>query len=284
MANGGAPPCCIRCSEFERAGSYCRLLAAPTLENRRQLLTMPCDVQRLLTLRFRPYGEDVAREAIVLWLSPGWNPEDVARSFGRAPRDARLWLTSWPYLYLGRTSVRRVQQDRIDRGGDGPPGEPPGAPRPDPTMALRVARALDRVRRVDPVSHAMLLDFLQDRFDVERWRGLLGVNEATITDRKYLGIYRYAGYFHEVLENVQPHEAAMALATRRFAPGEPDDRSALEATRAALRAPELSMNDWRARYHDGALRSLALLGASDALGPEAMAHLGTAFRRVLRID
>ena len=284
MANGGAlPPCCVRCSEFERAGGYCRLLAAPTLENRKQLLTMPCDVQRLLTIRFRAYGEDVAREAIVLWLSPGWNPDDVARSFGHAPRDARLWLTSWPYLYLGRTSVRRVQQERVERGGE-PQGELPGAPRPDPTMALRVARALDRVHRVDPVSHAMLIDFLQDRFDAGRWRGLLGVSEATVTDRKYLGIYRYAAYFHEVLESVQPHEAAMALATRRFAPGEPDDREALEATRAALRAPDLSMNDWKARYREGALQSLSLLGANDALGAEAMAHLGTAFRRVLRVD
>ncbi|MCC6552029.1 MAG: hypothetical protein IT372_03275 [Polyangiaceae bacterium] len=283
MANGGAPPCCTRCGEFDRAGGYCRLLAAPTLDNRRRLLTMPCDVQRLLTQRFRAYGEDVAREAILLWLSPGWGTEDVARSFGRAPRDARLWLTSWPYLYLGRTAVRRVQQERAERGGE-PPGELPAPPRPDPSMALRVARALDRVHRVDPVSHAMLLDFLRDRFDARRWCALLECSEATVTDRKYLGIYRYAAYFHEVLESVQPQEAAMALAARRFSPGDPDDGEALDATRAALRAPELSMGDFRARYREGALRSLALLGAPDALGPEAMAHLGTAFRRVLRVD
>jgi hypothetical protein len=130
----------------------------------------------------------------------------------------------------------------------------------------------------------MLLDFLYDRFDAARWGALLQVSEATVTDRKYLGLYRYAAYFHEVLESVQPHEAAMALATRRFAPGDPTDKDALEATRAALRSPELSMNAWRAAYREGALRSLALLSAPDALGPEAMGQLGTAFRRVLRVD
>src|SRR5262245_8373713 len=114
MANGGAPPCCVGCGEFERTSGYCKLLAAPTLDNRRQLLTMPCNVQRLLSQRFRSYGEDVAQDAVLVWLSPQWNPEDIARSFGRAPRDARIWLTSWPYFYLGRTSVRRLFKERSE--------------------------------------------------------------------------------------------------------------------------------------------------------------------------
>jgi hypothetical protein len=271
----------LRCGELDRGAGGCRLLAAPTLDNRRRLLTMPCDVQRLLAQRFRAYGEDVARDALLVWLSPGWNPEDIARSFGQAPRDARLWLTSWPYFYLGRTAVRRQQKERAERGGGG--GHPIAA-RPDPALAMRLTRALDRVHRVDPVSHAMLVDFLQDRFDAGRWRALLGCSDATVTDRKYLGLYRYAAYFHEVLERVQPHAAAVALATRRFAPGDPTDRTALEATRAALGQPEMSMNAWRATYREGALQSLSLLGAREALGPDIMAELGTAFRRVLRVD
>lgn len=283
MANGGAPPCCTRCGELDPAQGSCRLLAAPSLDNRRRLLAMPCAVQSLLAQRFRAYGEDVVQEAIVAWLSPAFQPEDILRSFGGAPRDARLWLTSWPYYYLGRNAVRRVQQERARRGEL--PGVEPRSPAPhDPALALRVVGALDRVHRVDPVSHAMLLDFLHDRFDPARWGALLECSLATVTDRKYLGIYRYTAYFHEVLERVQPHEAAVALSTRRFSPGDPGDREALEATRAALAQPALTLGAWRSYYREGALRSLALLGASEALGPETMSQVGTAFRRVLRVD
>jgi len=116
------------------------------------------------------------------------------------------------------------------------------------------------------------------------WRDMLGCSEATVTDRKYLGLYRYAAYFHEVLERVQPHAAAIALATRRFSPGDPDDRRALSATRAALGQPELALSAWRSSYREGATRSLTLLGAPEALGPEVMAEVGAAFRRVLRVD
>src|SRR5262249_50869525 len=159
----------------------------------------------------------------------------ITRSYGEAPRDARLWLSSWPYFYLGRTAVRRFHQERARRGAaDALPTE--AAPS-DPALALRVAGALDRVHRVDPVSHAMLLDFFYDRFDPARWCTLLDCSEATVTDRKYLGIYRYAAYFYDVLEHITPHEAAVALSARRFSPGEPNDRAALSATRIALDDP-----------------------------------------------
>ncbi len=105
-----------------------------------------------------------------------------------------------------------------------------------------------------------------------------------MTDRKYLAIYRYAVYFHEVIELVAPHAAAVALSARRFAPGEPTEHAALETTRQALQTPDLALPAWRQLYREGAARSLALLGAPDALGEEAMAGLGTAFGRVLRID
>jgi hypothetical protein len=59
----GPPPCCTGCAACDRADKVCALLADPTSENRRSLLTMPCDVQRLLALRFRAYAPDVAREA-----------------------------------------------------------------------------------------------------------------------------------------------------------------------------------------------------------------------------
>ncbi len=282
--DSGVPACCEGCDEHGGPGAGCRLLAEPTLEHRHRLLTMPCDVQRLVRLRFRGYGEDVAAEALVAWLSPAWAAEDVVRSFGHAPRDARLWLGAWPYLYLGRDAVRRLHRERERAAAAaGSPPEPP-ASRADPHLATRVLRALDKVRRVDAVGYAMLLEFVRDRFSPSTWQKLLACSEATVTDRKYLGIYRYAVYFHEVLESVEPHEAAVALSTRRFAPGEPGDRAALEATRAALADPGLGLAAWRSLYREGALHSLALLAAPEALGSEVMSQVSTAFRRVLRVD
>jgi hypothetical protein len=279
----GVPPCCAGCSEYERDDGVCRLIADPTLPNRRRLLTMPCDVQRLLELRFRAYGPDVAREALVAWLSPTWDPDDISLSYGKAHRDARLWLGGWPYLYLGRNAVRRVHRD----GERMEPGDREDAvePRPtDPVLGLRMERALEMVRRVDAVGYAMLLDFLRDRFDAQAWAGALGWAAASVTDRKYLTVYRYAVYFHDVLESVRPHGAAVALAARRFAPGDPTEHAALEASRATLAAPELALAEWRHLYREGALASLSLLAAPEALGQDTMAELGTAFRRVLRVD
>jgi hypothetical protein len=268
---------------YEREDRVCRLISEPTLENRRALLTMPCNVQRLLELRFRSYGPDVARDALVAWLDPAWDPDDISLSYGRAPRDARLWLGSWPYLYLGRSAVRRVHRDgeRLEPEGR----EQPAAPGPaDPALALRMTRALEKVHAVDPIGYAMLLDFLHDRFDAQTWATTLGWAGASVTDRKYLSLYRYVSYFHDVLDLVSPREAAIALVARRFSPGDPTEHAALEATRLALGAPALAMATWRQLYREGALQSLSLLAAPDALGEDMMAELGTAFRRVLRLD
>ncbi|MFT3765481.1 MAG: hypothetical protein QM820_08205 [Minicystis sp.] len=279
----GLPPCCAGCPAYDRDDRVCRLIAEPTLPNRRALLTMPCDVQRLLGLRFRSYGPDVAREALVAWLDPAWDPDDISLSYGRAPRDARLWLGGWPYLYLGRNAVRRVHRDgeRLEPGDRDQTAAPGPA---DPAQALRMARALAALAAVDPVGHAMFLDFLHDRFDAQAWAGKLGWAAASVTDRKYLSIYRYAVYFHDVLDQVAPREAAAALGARRFSPGDPSEHAALEATRAALGVPGLTMATWRQLYREGAGLSLTLLATPDALGEDTMVDLGTAFRRVLRLD
>jgi hypothetical protein len=279
----GLPPCCAACAEYDRADGVCRLIADPTLPNRRRLLTMPCNVERLLQHRFRAYGADVAREAIVAWLDPAWDPDDVSLSYGKARRDARLWLGAWPYLYLGRTAVRRVQRD-VERHRPAPDTDPPGPPGADPALALRMEGALEKVHRIDPTGYAMLIDFLRDRFDAQAWGAALGAAPASVTDRKYLAIYRYAVYFHEVVEGIAPPEAAIALVTRRLSPGEPTEHAALEATRDALGSPALSIAAWRQLYREGAVRSLAILASPEALGEDAMAGLSTTFRRVLRVD
>jgi hypothetical protein len=245
---------------------------------------MPCDVQHLLRRRFRQQGEDVAGDAMLKWLDPAWNPDDIIRSYGRAPRDARLWLTSWPYLYLGRNSVRRAHREYADLVGldDAPDRNADGRSRAE--LPARVARALDDVRRVDVISYSMLLDLLRDAFEARAWSSLLELSEASVTDKKYLAIFRYLAFFHEVLPGIEPREASVALRARRLAPGDPSDGAALEAARDELGQPGLTMTAYRELYRAGALRSLELLSAPDALGAESLSHLGTAFRRVLKID
>jgi hypothetical protein len=279
----GAPPCCIGCGEYDRADGICRLLAEPTLDNRRRLLTMPCEVQTLLRRRFRAQGEDLVGEALLVWLSPSWDPDDISASYGKAPRDARLWLGSWPYLYLGRSALRRAHRESARTVAGAFEQHP--EPRPvDPTLALRAHRALEKVHRLDPVGYSMLLDFLHGRFEPERWASLLGASLAQVSDRKYLTLYRYSVYYHEVIEALAPREAAVALGARRFSPGDPGEPRALEATRAALGDPGLSLSAWRRLYREGALGSIALLGSPEALGPALMIELGNSFRRVLRVD
>jgi hypothetical protein len=277
----GLPPCCAACREYDGADGVCRLLADPTIESRRRLLTMPCDVQRLLGHRFRAHGADVARDALLAWLDPGWDPDDITLSYGKAPRDARLWLGSWPYLYLGRSAIRRLRRDAA-RELRAPADAPMDTA--DPATGLRVASALERVRRVDAVGFAMLVDLLHDRFDARAWGTALGAGPATVSDRKHLSVYRYGVYFHEVLEALAPHEAAQALVCRRFSPGEPTEHAALEATRVALGAPQLTLVGFRALYRTGAARSLDLLASAEAFGPAAMAELASTLRRVLRLD
>jgi hypothetical protein len=125
---------------------------------------------------------------------------------------------------------------------------------------------------------------LHDRFDAQGWATMLGWAAASVTDRKYLSVYRYAVAFHDVLAQITPREAAIALAARRFTAGDPSEHDALAATRAALAAPQLTMAAYRQLYREGASLSLTLLAEPEALGAEAMADMGTAFRRVLRLD
>ncbi|MDB4933708.1 MAG: hypothetical protein JWP87_680 [Labilithrix sp.] len=243
---------------------------------------MPCNVEGLLERRFRSHGPDVARDALVSWLDPEWDPETLRASYGNAPLDARLWLTSWPYLYLGRNAVRRQYRNAREQ----PWSEPPDRPDPegdDPTLPGRVLRALDAVRRVDAVAYAMVVELMRGEFEVAAWRASLGCSDATVTDRKYLGIYRYSVIFFDVLQQLDPRERA-ALEARRFSPGDPGDGEALNALRIALRRPALGLAEFRELYRAGASASLAVLAQSDALGEESMERFDGAFRRVLRIE
>lgn len=275
------PACCRGCELYERSSGRCLLLAHPTPENRRRLLTMPCDVQGLVTRRFRAHGEDVARDALLTWLEPTWEADQVSGTFGRAPLDARLWLTSWPYLYLGRNAVRRRYRQLREQ----PVSEPPEAPSErlyDPSLPSHVTRTLDALRVIDALGYTMVVEMMRGELDVARLRDELGVSDATVSDRKYLALYRYAALFFGVLDALQPSES-VALRARRFSPEPVTDAGALAATRAALGLPDLSAAAWKDLYRRGALASLAALAGAEALG-EAMKTFETPFRRVLRVQ
>lgn len=280
MGASELPPCCRGCELYETEARQCLLLAHPNEENRRHLLTMPCNVQELLTRRFRSHGPDIAREALVSWLEPGWDEVALRASYGRAPIDARLWLTSWPYLYLGRNAVRR--QWRLNR--EQPYSEPPTDPQTaDPTLRGRVMFALERLRLVDQVGYAMMMELMRGDFKPAVWKHELACSDATVTDRKYLAIWRYSIVFFEILEQLDP-PSRVAVEARRFMPGEPDDGTALSHARTMLRSPALSVGDFRALYRSGAAATLELLARSDALGEKSMERFDGAFRRVLRIE
>jgi hypothetical protein len=243
---------------------------------------MPCRVQDLLVRRFRSYGEDVAQDALVSWLDPEWDELSIRRTYANAPVDARLWLTSWPYLYLGRNAVRREYRNAREQ----PWSEPPNAPDSgddDPTFAGRVVSALDRVRLLDAVGYAMLVEWMRGELDVASWKRQLSCSDATVTDRKFLAIYRYAVLFFGVLDQLEPRARA-ALKARRFAPGDPTDNAALVSARLALRHSAMTLPEFRELYRSAAVSSLDLLARHDALGEESTRRYGDAFRRVLRID
>ena len=279
---GELPPCCRGCELYEAEAQHCLLLVHPTTENRRHLLTMPCNVEALLERRFRSHGPDVARDALVTWLDPEWNPETLRASYGNAPLDARLWLTSWPYLYLGRNAVRkRFRNAREQPWSEPPPGPDSGAD--DPTLPGRVLRALDGLRAIDGVGYTMIVELMRGEFEAAAWRVSLACSDATVTDRKYLAIYRYSALFFDVLREIEPNQRT-AVQARRFTPGDPADGAALTAVRASLRRPGLSLVEFRELYRAGARASLDILARSDALGEESMERFDGAFRRVLRIE
>jgi hypothetical protein len=279
MWQGALPACCEQCEAYDRGPSQCRLLAHPTPENRRALLVMPCDIEALVPRRLRGQGDDVALEALEAWLSPDLTAEEVLASFGHASLDARLWLTSWPYLFLARNAVRRrnrpepVRHRRFAAELEGTG---------DPAAGARMIRALDQLLGVDPIGLALVIDVLRGELDVDRWCHALGMNEHALDDKKYLAVYRYAVIFHDVLPKL-PEAPRAALSARRFARANHSDADALAATRVAT-GMALSHGEWLTLYREGVSASLVALAAPEALGVEAMGELGEAFRHVLGVE
>jgi hypothetical protein len=276
MWHGALPGCCERCEVYDRVAGRCRLLADPTVENRRALVSMPCDIEALIARRLRAQGEEIGQEALQAWLAADLTADEVTASFGQVPLDARLWLTSWPYLFLARGAVRRRNPPSPSREA-GPP--PEGG---DPELGGCMIRTLDQLLGVDPIGYALMLDLLRGELDDAKWCEALGCNDKALGERSHLALYRYAVIFHDVLGGL-PDAPRAALAARRFARANHTDAEALEATRTAT-GMTLSPEDWRRLYREGVMGSLVALARPEALGPEAMDELDGTFRRVLRVE
>ena len=79
MGASELPPCCRGCELYEAEARHCLLLAHPTEENRRHLLTMPCNVQELLTRRFRRVAYRIDECPTMLRVSATDGGSDFAR-------------------------------------------------------------------------------------------------------------------------------------------------------------------------------------------------------------
>ena len=129
----------------------------------------------------------------------------------------------------------------------------------------------------------MMVELMRGDYKPAVWKHELACSDATVTDRKYLAIWRYSVVFFEILDQLDP-PSRFAVEARKLSAGDPDDTTALGNVREMLRSPSLSLGDFRALYRSGAATTLELLARSDALGEESMERFDGAFRRVLRIE
>lgn len=268
------PPCCASCTELDAALKRCRLLSRPTLDARHRLLTMPCSVTRLVRQRFRGHQPEASQRALLAWVNPAWSPDAIVQSYGDAPQDARLWLTSWPSRELGRVDVTETHGDEPRSFAS----DAPGAPAVAPGLRDATLGALAHLSGIDPVGTVMVIEVLRGTHDPARWRAAIGANDQRNEDHLVLALFRYLCLTFGVLERLAPEEA-IAVRVRRFSLGELSDAGALATTRGAFARADLPMSEFRRLYAAGV--DAALRGLERALdGGGAMTE---AFRRVLRV-
>ena len=257
----GLPPCCAACREYDGDDGVCRLLAEP--DAREPASAADHAVRRPAPPRPSLPRAGRGRRRATRWSPGSTRPGIRTTSRSRTARRRATRASGWA---RGRTSTSAAP--RCDGSGATGARARRGRQRPtrSPTSRSRrprcaVASALEQVRRIDAIGYAMLArlpprPLRRARLGRPRWASA----PASVTDRKYLAIYRYAVYFHEVLEALAPHEVAQSRSSRGASrPASPTEHAALEATRVALGEPRSRSSRWRQLYREGAARSLALL-------------------------
>lgn len=236
------------------------------------MATMPCDVRRLLRLRARAHGDDVALEAAARWESVDTSAEELQRGRERVPNDARIWLSPWPLQLVSRQLARRH-----------------GEPAPQVGDALPALQslglvALAKLERIDPAGFALIIDVLRGRHDPLLWRAALGESDREIDDRVALAVYRALMLRGELLLRIEDRGARVALAARRFRAGDTSELGSLRAARRELEDESLTLARFRALERAGAQASLDLLAGHPQFGVALSEAALGCFRRALRAD
>lgn len=237
-----------------------------------RLLTMPCDVRRLVRLRMRPHGDDFVAEALARWESIDTPFDDLAPGPERAPIDARLWLTSWPLEIVGAHLERRF----------GPPSPPLGDALPPSDAPVIVALA--RLQRIDPAGFALVVERLRGVYDPLVWRSALGDSEPILDERSALALYRFAVLRADVLTKIEDIRTRVCLAAKLFRGGDASEMAALQAARRELEDASLTVATVRTAAQRGAVQSLELLRSDGAFGVLIGSGVLAWFRRALRLE
>lgn len=229
-----------------RAGRACRLLAGLGRDDRIRMLTMPCDVGRLIRRRLGPHGDACVATAATRWADEPTLPAPVGE-----PLDARLFLGDWPY----RALVDAPEAAPVPVVGD-----------PLPQTRGPVLDALAALAAIDRVATAMLIESLRAAFDPALYRAALAESDLALADRLALALFRFLCLRLGALgELADPIERA-SLTARYFRAGDPSEIAALKAARAALEGTEVSLPALRGAVQTGARRCLDRLAADARYG------------------
>lgn len=233
------------------------------------MLTMPCDVGRLIRRRLGPHGDAAVATAGARWAQPG---PLVAGLDPEQPRDARVFLGDWPVRAL------------LD-APDAPPESALsalGEPLPPPTAP--VLRALGALWSIDPVAAILIVEGARGAFDPGLYRAALGEGEAAVLDRVAIALFRHAVLELAADEALPDPVERASLRARFLRAGDASEIAALRAARADLADPSLSLTALRAAAQRGCERALALLSADARWGVVLAGAARTAMARALRLE
>lgn len=230
------------------------------------MLTMPCDVRRLVRLRMRAHGDDLVAEALSRWEGEEVSAEEMSRARERLPIDARIWLSPWPLTVVAKSSLSLRSAPVLG----------PALPTSDALVLL----ALAQLERVDPVGFVLVIERLRGAHEPLLWRTALGATDALLDERLTLALYRLLALRAGVLLKIEDEHARVCLAARRFRAGDPSDIACLRSARAELDDKSLTLATLRSFEQAGARTSLELLAAdptfSVVLTPEVLAGMRVA--------
>lgn len=229
---------------------------------------MPCDAIRLLRLRFRGYGDDVARAAASMW--EGEAPALAAEP--PAPLDARAWLSAWPALALAAPALE-AQFEPVAKVGEDLPA--PMSP---------LYEALQQLQGIDPLSLVLCVDAARGTLDPTTFRSGLGLADEAFANQLALASFRALVLLTGALDRIEPRLARVCAAARWFGPSRRSEVTSLARAREIAEDGALTMTAFRQAAGEGVTALLAELQRDPRVGVVISADAIRAFRRALSLD